>query len=151
MMAGTHGKLGPNVSTNRNVGSIQAPSPTVAGAELTTEIYTYLAKPSANGQPQILYNGDRQQARVTLTLETAGPVDVGNKQNLLPVGSGKGQPLTTGVPAPFTITKGNRLYVAASTISRIKVTIEPIPWLEQITGMLSLIASAIIGFTKKGH
>ena len=133
-------KLGPNTSTNQTQASVQAPSPTVAGAELATEIYTFFAKPVTDGRFVVLYNGDRQFAQVVLTLETAGPVAVSQKQQLDPVLSGKGQLLETGVPLTFFIAKGNRIYVAATAISRIKVTVEPFPWLEQFAGLLTLLA-----------
>lgn len=130
-------KLGPTAgATNRNVGSVQAPSPTIAGAELHTEIYTYFAKPPIDGKTNILYNGDRQYAQVILTLETAGPVAVSTKQNILPTLSGKGALLETNVPLSFFVAKGNRLYVATSSINRIKVTVQPVPWLEQLAGLL---------------
>lgn len=132
-------KLGPNTSTDRNQGSVQAPSATIAGAELSTEIYTFFAKPTTDGQLAVLYNADRQYAQVILTLETAGPVSVGTKQQLLPVLSGKGQLLQTDVPLSFFIAKGNRMWIATTSINRIKVTIQPIPWLEQLTGMLGLV------------
>ena len=129
-------KLGPNVSTNQTKGSVQAPSPTIAGAELTTEMYTFFARPVTDGRFVVLYNGDRQAAEVILTLETAGPVAVATKQQLDPVLSGKGQQLETGVPLSFNISKGNRIYVAATSISRIKVTIQPVLWQEMIAGMM---------------
>jgi len=132
-------KLGPNTSTNRTVGSVQGPSPTMAGAELTTEVSTFFARPGADSQPVVIYNGDRQSARVILTLETAGPVIVGTKQQLYPITAGKGERLETNVPFAFSISKGNRLWVATTAISRIKVTIEPIPWAEQIVGLLTAI------------
>ena len=87
----------------------------------------------------MLYNGDRMWARVILTLETAGPVAVGQSSQLQPVLSGKGQLLETGVPTPFTIAKGNRLYIAATGVNRVKVVVEPFPWLEQLTGLLNVI------------
>lgn len=145
-MASPHGKLGPNVSTNRNTATVQAPSATVAGAELTTEIYTYLAKPPVAGQLPILYNADRQQTQLILELEGAGPVAISTKQQILPVLSGKGALLKTGQRTPFYLAKGQRLYVAASSINRISVTIQPIPWLEQITGLLGRLVSTITSF-----
>lgn len=129
-------KLGPNTSTDRTVGTVQAPSPTIAGAELTSDLYTYFAKPSTDGKPAIIYNGDRQYAQIVLTLETAGPVAVGTRQNILPVLGGKGQLLQTNAPLTFTLAKGNRIYVATTSLNRIRVTIQPYPWLEQITGLL---------------
>ena len=134
-------KLGPNVSTNNTQGSVQAPSPSLTGAELSTELYTFFAKPVLDGRFVVLYNADRQFARVTLTLETAGPVAVSRSQQLAPVLSGKGAKLETGVPLSFDVAKGNRLFVAATSISRIKVFIAPIPWQEQITGLLGLLVA----------
>lgn len=131
------GKLGPTAgATNRNVGSVQEPSKTIAGAELTTEISTFFAKPSSDGKPTIIYNGDRQYAQIVLTLETAGPVAVSTKQNLAPTLSGKGALLETNVPLSFFLAKGNRLYVATTSLNRIKVVIQPVPWLEQLAGLL---------------
>ena len=125
---------------DRNQGSVQAPSATIAGAELATEIYTYFARPPVDGQLPKIYNADRQYAQVTLTLETAGPVAVSTKQQILPVLSGKGELLETGVPMTYFLAKGNRLYVAATSINRIKVVIQPLPWLEQIAGLLGRVA-----------
>jgi len=144
-MSNKLGKLGPqsSTSTNRNVGSIQAPSATVAGAELATEIYTFFARLPTDGQLATIYNGDRQYAQVILTLETAGPVAVSTKQQILPVLSGKGQLLETGVPLSFVLAKGNRLYVATSSLNRIKVTVQPPPWLEQFAGLLHLILKGV--------
>jgi hypothetical protein len=136
-------KLGPNLSTDRTQGSVQAPSATVAGAELATEIYTFFARPSVDGQLAVLYNGDRQYAQVILTLETAGPVAVSTKQQILPVPSGKGQGLETGVPLAFTLSKGNRLWVATTSLNRVKVTVQPLPWLEQFAGLLGLIVRGV--------
>lgn len=138
-------KLGSNVSTNPTIGTAKDPSPTVAGAELTTETSTFFARPAVNGQPVVIYNADRLYAQVTFTLETAGPVIVGTKQQLYPVTSGKGIALDTGVPMSFMVAKGNRIWVATTSINRIKVTIQPLPWLEQITGLLGRIFSGLIG------
>lgn len=142
-MASPYGKLGSKsaVTTNRTLGSVQAPSATIAGAELTTELSTYFAKPPVDGQLPVIYNGDRQFADVTLELQTAGPVYVGTKQQILPLGSGKGQELLTGQPVTFTLAKGNRLWVAAGSVSRISVTIQPSAWLELLTGLVSSINS----------
>ena len=135
-------KLGPSTatSTNPNQAVVQPPSPHLAGAELATEIYTFFARPQPPQTPfTVLYNGDRQFAQVILTLETAGPVAVSTKQQIDPVLSGKGQLLETGVPLSFFLAKGNRLYVATTSINRIKVTVQPLPWLEQFAGLLSLL------------
>jgi hypothetical protein len=136
-------KLGANTSTDRTRGTVQAPSATVAGAELATEISTFFARPTNDGQLAVLYNGDRQYAQVILTLETAGPVAVSTKQQILPVLSGKGSLLETGVPLSFTLAKGNRLWVATTSLNRIKVTVQPLPWMEQFAGLLGLILQGV--------
>jgi len=141
--SGPMAKLGANQSTDRTMGTVQAPSATVAGAELATEISTFFARPPTDGQLPVLYNGDRQYAQVILTLETAGPVAVSTKQQILPVLSGKGSLLETGVPLAFTLAKGNRLWVATTSLNRIKVTVQPLPWLEQLAGLLGLIAQGV--------
>lgn len=117
------------------------PPPIVSGGgqqDRVTEIFTYntyVGSPDPSGATPILYNGDRNWAKVTLTLDTAGPVVVGNRADLAPIFSGKGWTLTTGEPVTFTIAKGTRLYVLSSSVNRVKVEIAPVPWLEQITAL----------------
>jgi hypothetical protein len=53
--------------------------------------------------------------------------------------SGKGMRLETGVPLSFFIAKGTRLWVATTSINRVKRVIQPIPWLEQFAGLLGVI------------
>lgn len=112
-----------------------------------TLIYTYFTKPyDQDGNPTLLlYNADRLWSRVTLTLETAGPVAVGNASQLAPVLSGKGALLEPGMPTTFSVAKGTRLYVASTAVNRIKVAIEPLPWLEQITARVSRLADLLAG------
>src|SRR5262245_3660571 len=129
------------VSTEQTVAQAPEPATTAGAGETQTFVDTYFTKVPVVGQPtEIIYNGDRLWARVTLTLETAGPVAVGNMASISPVLSGKGQLLETDVPLSFYIAKGTRLYVAAAGINRIKRVIEPVPWLETITGMLGAAA-----------
>lgn len=133
-----------NVQTQRPDRSIaQAPAvgTTQGDAQNKTEIYTYFTDP--DGQTKLFYNGDRIWAHVTLTLETAGPVAIGNKQNITPVLSGKGELLETGQAKRLVIGRSNRLYIASTSINRVKVEIEPVPWLEQITGTLANLAAGV--------
>ena len=131
-------KLGPpsGTSIDRTRGSIQAPSATTAGAELSTESSIFLIKPP---DTVLIYSADRQYAQVIITLLTAGPVAVSTKQQLTPVLSGKGSLLQTGVPFTLCLAKGQKLYGATTAISRLALTIQPFPWLEQITGTLRLL------------
>lgn len=133
------GKLAP-VSLDPSVAQVRAPAATTGDAENRNEVSTYLTKP---GGTQILYNADRMWAKVTLTLKTAGPVAVGQHANLTPVLSGRGQLLQTGVPTPFNVAKGHRLYIAATSVNPVAVLIEAYPWLETITGLAGA-ASGIV-------
>jgi len=129
------------VSMTRTVAEVKAPAVTTGQAENRIEVSTYLAKVSPNSE--VLYNGDRMWAKVTLTMRTAGPVVVGQNANLLPVLSGKGQLLQTGIPTVFNVPKGNRLFVAASATTPISVVVEAYPWLETITGLAGAAAGVV--------
>ena len=111
-----------------------------------TEVSTYI---TAVGKTDTIYDGSRLWARVTLTLETAGPVAAGTRQNLLPVLGGAGIVLDTDVPITFTISKGNQLYIAANAVSRVKIQIESLPWLEQIAGTVAQVADTAMAFARK--
>lgn len=106
-----------------------------------SDLYTLLTQvgiPAGKGVP-ILYNGDRKWAQVTLTLETAGLVAVGTRADLTPLQSGKGYTLIPNVPKTFTVGKGTRIYYIASAVNRVTVSVEPVPWLEEITATLKAI------------
>lgn len=132
-------KLGVNISTDRNVAASATPSVNVGEGENNTFVDTYFTRvPVLGEQTDIIYNGDRLWAKITLTLETAGPVVVGQAATLTPVLSGKGALLQTGVPSVFTIAKGTKLYVASTSINRVRRVIEPATaWGENITAMLT--------------
>ncbi len=136
-------KIGPVPSTNRNVATAPEPQARQGAAETKTTATTYFTK-VATDETQILYNGDRQWALVTVTLQTAGPVVVGLVAKLTPVLSGKGIDLTPNVPVTLRVAKGNRVWIASTSVSRVKYVVEPAPWLEQITGLLrELVGSAV--------
>lgn len=132
--------------------STQATSPSPAldqgGSQFRTELSTFITK---IGPTETLYDGTRIWAQVTVTLETAGPVAIGTRANITPVLSGKGILLVTGVPKTVTIAKGDKLYVASNAISRIKLELQPVPWLEQLTGTLSGVGQVLVNiFTRLG-
>lgn len=133
------GKLAP-VSLNPTVAQVKAPSATTGQAENRIEVSTYLTKA---GPTQVLYNGDRMWARVTLTLKTAGPVAVGQHANLTPVLSGRGQLLQTGVPTPFDVAKGNRLFIAATGVNPVSMKVEAYPWLETLAGLTGAASGVV--------
>jgi hypothetical protein len=110
-----------------------------------TYVYTYFTKPT--GVTELFYNNnEREWVTVSLTLENAGPVDVGTSQNIEPVGSGKGRGLTTGVPIIITLPPSQRLYFVSNTINRVSVQISPFPWLWQILGTIERIAQTNASF-----
>lgn len=137
-------KIGP-VSTDRNVAQVVLPSSETSTVDGRTLIQTYFTQvPNVGDATPILYNGDRLWARITLTLETAGPVVVGTQSNIAPVLSGKGQLLETDVPAVFDIMKGTRLYILATGVNRIKFVTAPLPWLEMITGLIGQLVGRLV-------
>lgn len=114
-----------------------APEPSAEFITDRSKYSTFLVTPSGPGdKPSVIYTGDRLWVSVTLVLETAGPVVVGDSATLAPVLSGKGILLPTGVPLTFQIAKGTRLYVQSTALNRIKVLVQPVPWLEQVVGLL---------------
>jgi hypothetical protein len=127
-------KIGPLPSTNRNIATAPTPQADQGKAEVRTYAQTYFTK--VLDETQILYNGDRQWAKVILTLETAGPVAWGVVQKITPTLSGKGVLLETDERTEIIVPKGTRLYVTSTSVNRIKVQIEAMPWLEQITATL---------------
>ena len=141
----TYGGAGskiPLVSVNRDVAQIPSPASETGQTENRISIYTYF---TSDGPADVLYNGDRMWARVVLTLETAGPVAVGNQSSISPVLTGKGQLLETDVPTAFDIAKGSRLYIAATGVNRVKVVLEAHPWLEVITGLIGKLIGIVGG------
>lgn len=94
-----------------------------------TEIYTYFTR--ATGTTELIYSAENW-VRLKLTLETAGPVAIGTSASLEPVLSGRGRILDTNEEFETYLPKGTRLYVISETVNRVSVTIEPVPWFEQL-------------------
>lgn len=133
----TSSKIAQTKLTDRGTATAPAPSPDFNSDR--SKFSTYFAKAPVSGESTpVIYPADRLWTDVTLLLETAGPVVVGDSAQLLPVLSGKGMLLPTGVPLTFRVAKGVKLYVQATALNRIKVMVQPVPWLEQITGLLSI-------------
>lgn len=113
------------------------PSPVTVGdggqfsGSFITQAYTYV---TPVGVTQI-YAATLSWANLILTLETAGPVEVSEKSNFQLL-SGQAQLLIQNVPMMFKVAKGNTMYVGSSAVNRVKVTTEPLPYLEQILGAI---------------
>lgn len=94
-----------------------------------TEIYTYFTRP--NNKSNLFYTAEKW-IKVSLLLETGGPVAVSTRQDILPVLSGKGISLRTGEVRTWDLERGDRLYIASTSSNRVQVITQPIPWLESI-------------------
>jgi hypothetical protein len=91
---------------------------------LHTEIYTYFTV--ADGVSKLLFSANFW-CTTKLTLETAGPVAAGTREDVVPVLSGKGILLTTLVEEEWVLAKGDRIFIAAESINRVKFIVEPLP------------------------
>ena len=100
-----------------------------------TEMYTYFTKV---GGDNLFYQAD-SWVYLSLTLLDAGPVAVGSRENIAPVLSGKGGLLVQNEPFRFSVRAGQRVYITANTISRVRILIEPPPFGGQIIELLSSI------------
>lgn len=94
-----------------------------------TDIATYFTE--STDKTQLLYSAENW-VRVKLELKTSGPVAIGTSATLTPVLSGKGVLLETDELYEAYLAKGTRLYITSQTVNRVNVTVEPIPWLEQM-------------------
>jgi hypothetical protein len=93
-----------------------------------TDIYTHF---TTVGGTNLLYSAD-SWVKITLELKTAGPVSVGTSAAIAPVLSGKGILLDTDREFTRVLPKGSRIFIAAESVNRVNVSIEPIAWLEQL-------------------
>lgn len=118
------------------------PLPTVKPTSTKTRAYTYFTTP---GETKLLYSAEGW-VKARLILEDAGPVSIGMDQNTNPVLSGKGILLPTNEEIHFVISKGDRIFIAAEAINRVKFIIEPLPYvglLSSIQGALDAISSLV--------
>lgn len=106
-----------------------------------TQVYTYFTR---IGGTHLLYSAENW-VRITMALENAGPVAVGTDAALEPVLSGRGILLNTqpGPSTTWVLARGTRVYTTAANVNRVAVTIEPIPWLEQLDLDLARVGAAV--------
>ena len=116
------------------------PLPTVKLSDTKTRMNTYFTKP---GETSLLYSAEGW-VFVRLTLEDAGPVSVGMDQNITPVLSGRGVLLPTNIERHFTMTKGDRIFIAAEAINRVSFTIEPMG-ISAILGAIMSLGKGLLG------
>lgn len=129
----------------------KVPQPDQRLGTYKTQMYTFFTQPN---KTVVLYSADKPWQKLQVMLETAGPVVIGESQDLSPVTSGKGRSLITNVPLEVDIPMGNRIYILSSAVNRVAVTVTPIPWGEQILGGIvrayQLITGALAALSGKG-
>lgn len=97
-------------------------------------IDTRMVFTDGTGVPARIYSGDRLWAIVTITLQTAGPVAVSPNPSMGTTGSGNGRLLTTNEPVEYTCGEGQSIYVQSTSPNRLALSIQPVPWIEQVVG-----------------
>lgn len=115
--------------------AVEAPKMAPPVAKGATEISTYFTNV---GGDSLLYQAE-SWVYLNLVLLDAGPVAVGTRENISPVLSGKGGLLVQNELARFSMRAGQRLFITANTVSRVRVTIEPPPFGQQVLELLSSI------------
>lgn len=80
-----------------------------------------------------------QWTKITLRLETAGPVAVGTREQLDPVASGKGRLLPTDEDVVMMLGPNTRFFYAATGLQRVAIHVEAVPWLQAIFEALRAI------------
>jgi hypothetical protein len=81
--------------------------------------------------------------KVTLVLETAGPVAISTRSDVIPVLSGKGGLLQTNVPREYHLSRGDRLYYGSNAVNRVNVTVESIPYGNAIVELVAGLGGSI--------
>ena len=95
---------------------------------IKSDQYTYFTQP---GPTQLLLSLP-SWSLVTLRLESPGPVAIGTREDLSPVGSGKGRLLPVDEDVKVVMVPLTRLYVVSNSVQRISVMAEPYPWLFEL-------------------
>jgi hypothetical protein len=113
------------------------PQPTVKHTDTKTRAFTYF---TVAGETKLLYSAE-SWIKARLMLEDAGPVAIGMDQNITPVLSGKGILLPTNVEIEFYISKGDRIFIAAESINRVRFLIEPVPYGTVILSIYNALAA----------
>ncbi len=89
---------------------------------MSTHIYTYTTVP--DGQTRRLYDA-KLSVKVSMRLDTAGPVAMGTRHDLSPLLSGKGVLLNSEDWTDFELNLGDRLFIIAETVERVQFLIQP--------------------------
>ena len=125
--------------------------PRAHGREPTrTEVYTLFT--DATGVTRLIYTAETWTT-LRMTLETAGPVSVGTRENLGNVLSGQGMLLPTGREREWTLPPGQRFFWVAESINRVTLSVEQPAFGQDIVDKLEEVRQAEFGVNvepKKG-
>lgn len=104
-----------------------------------TMIYTLQTNPTSGTGTQLVYQTQPDEwIRVTLRLETGGPVVIGHLSNLRPTTSGKGRLLPSDEDIIVDLSPTSKLFIAAEGVERVGVHITSLPG-------LGMVLDAIMG------
>jgi hypothetical protein len=107
----------------------------VPAAAGLSEVSTRFTKP---GENTLLYQAEGW-VYINLLMIDAGPVSVGTRDDIAPVLSGKGGLLIQNEIFRFPVRKGQRVFITANTVARVRMTIEAPPFGEQVLNLLGSI------------
>ena len=124
--------------TDTPSGQVVGPTTEISASTL---IYTLFTKA---GETRLVYSATTW-VQIRLMLENAGPVAVGTRQQIGPALSGKGILLRTNEWVDFVLAKGDRLFMIAEGVNRVKFVCEQIPWQEQLLSAQRVTTSAVHG------
>lgn len=117
-----------------------------------TDIFTYFT--DTTGKSRLLYSAE-SWVHIRVRLETAGPVSIGTRESVSPVLSGKGILLTTGEDEKWILPKGDRVFIAAESVNRVKWSVQPIAYgdqfnvISQIRDAANRMIRAVTGLRKR--
>jgi hypothetical protein len=115
----------------------------------TSETYTLFTKDTtlskASGTATLYPGIDSRWTLLRIELITAGgQVAIGFKQDINPPQAGKGRLLTSGRQIEIYVPPNQRLYYAADSVQRLAVSMEPLPWLQQIFSSLATLVAGVV-------
>lgn len=132
---GEMGRAVPGVDQARIRANVPDDSAAIPAPEGRGDISTFFTQ--AGGETQ-LYQAE-SWVYLNLLLLDAGPVAVGTRENIAPVLSGKGGLLVQNETFRFPVRAGQRVFITANTVGRVRVTVEPVPLGAQILKLLASI------------
>jgi hypothetical protein len=114
----------------------------------TSETYTLFTKDTtlskASGTATLYPGIDSRWTLLRIELITAGgQVAIGFKQDINPPQAGKGRLLTAGRQIELYVPPNQRVYYSADSVQRLAVSMEPLPWLQQIFASVATLVAGV--------